>query len=80
MKLYILCGYNIFEAGDEPELNHYFYNKPALDELKECFYDDVDENGLTSLLNGGYIIIKDYKYKLYVINLDNNRLLENINK
>lgn len=80
MKLYVLCGYNIYETGDIPNLYHYYTN-PTLEELKEQFkYQGDIDNKLVDLLDGMPVEIGDYEYVILEFELDNNKLLEQINK
>lgn len=81
MKLYVLCGINIYEAGERPSLKMYCA-KPTLEKLKEYFdYDEeITHDILSPLLNDESIEIGDYEYELISFDLDNDKLLEQINK
>lgn len=81
MKLYVLCGINIYEAGERPNLDIY-YTKPTLEQLKNKFdYDEeITDDILSPLLNDMTVEIGDYEYELIYFDLNNNKLLEQINK
>lgn len=80
MKLYVLCGTNIYEVGERPNLKIYC-TKPTFKELKEQFkYKENIDNALLNLLNGTPVEIGDYEYIILEFELDNKKLLEQINK
>lgn len=79
MRLYVLCGINIYEAGERPNLKMY-YEKPTLEELKNRFgYDDsITNDTLSPLLDNMPVEIGDYEYELIYFDLDDKKLLSNI--